>query len=107
MSKEDIVNYQFDKRTAEEQQNIAIKGGKRSGEVRRERKLLRENLTALLETGDTQNNMCLELIAKALNGDIRAFEVIRDTIGEKPKEQIEQKQDIKISMDSNLDSWGK
>ena len=107
MSKKDIVEYQFDKRTAKEQQQIAVSGGIASGESRRRKRQLKDDLVRLLETGDTQNNMCLEIIAKALNGDIRAFEVIRDTIGEKPKDEIETKQDIKISMDNDLDNWGK
>lgn len=65
------------------------RGGKNSGESRRRTKQLKDDLIKLLETGDTQNNMCLELIAKALNGDVRAFEVIRDTIGEKPTDKID------------------
>lgn len=36
-----------------------------------------------------------------------AFATLRDTLGQKPKEQIESKQDINITMDSNLDNWGK
>ena len=51
--------------------------------------------------------MSLALISKALTGDTKAFEVIRDTIGEKPKEQIEQKQELKIVMDDKLEEWGK
>ena len=31
-----------------------------------------------------QENICLALINKALSGDVRAFEMIRDTIGENP-----------------------
>jgi len=65
------------------------KGGKNSVESRKRTKQLKEDLVTLLETGDTQNRICLELIAKALDGDIKAFEVIRDTIGEKPTEKIE------------------
>ena len=107
MSKEDIVKYQFDNRTAEEQQEIARNGGYASGESRRRKKQLKDDLIRLLETGDNQNNMCLELMTKALNGDIRAFEVIRDTIGEKPKEQIEERQEVKIVVDDDFDSWGK
>lgn len=107
MAKEDLVEYQFDNLTAEEQQKIATMGGKASGEARRRKKQLKDDLIRLLETGDNQNNMCLELMTKALNGDIRAFEVIRDTIGEKPKEQIEERQEVKIVVDDDFDSWGK
>ena len=33
--------------------------------------------------------MSIAIFERALNGDTKAFEIIRDTIGEKPKEQIE------------------
>jgi len=32
---------------------------------------------------------CIALINRAKKGDIRAFEVIRDTTGQKPKETLE------------------
>lgn len=76
-------------RTKEEQREIAKKGGIKSGEVRRARKTLKEELLLLLSKGDTQEKMSLSMIAKALNGDVKAFEVIRDTIGEKPVEKID------------------
>jgi hypothetical protein len=60
------------------------KGGIKSGQTRRERKALKDELLLLLENGKIQNNICLALIDKAQNGDIKAFEVIRDTIGENP-----------------------
>lgn len=55
---------------------------------RRARKTLKEELQILLSMGDTQAKMSLALIEKAKNGDTRAFEVIRDTIGEKPKDEV-------------------
>ena len=48
------------------------------------RKTLKEELLLLLTKGDTSSRISLALINKALDGDIKAFEVIRDTIGEKP-----------------------
>lgn len=59
-------------------------GGIKSGQVRRERKSFRDHILMLLKTGDTQDKLCTAILQKALNGDIKAFEVIRDTIGEKP-----------------------
>lgn len=53
------------------------------------RKTLAEELLALLSTGDTQKKMSLSLIEKALQGDTKAFEVIRDSIGEKPTDKVE------------------
>ena len=64
-------------------------GGKKSVEVRRARKTLKEELLAILSNGNTQERMSLSILEKALGGDVRAFEVIRDTIGEKPVEKID------------------
>lgn len=65
------------------------KGGKKKAENARKRKTLRDELLALLSSGETQNKMSLAMIEKAMNGDTKAFEVIRDTIGEKPKDKVE------------------
>lgn len=83
----------MNKRTKEEQKKIARAGGKRSGEVRRARKTLREELLALLSDDNTQNKISVALIQEALNGNnagsvTKAFEVIRDTIGEKPVDKV-------------------
>lgn len=59
-------------------------GGKKSVEKRRERKLLKDELIMLLSSGQTQEKISLALIQEALDGNVKAFEVIRDTIGEKP-----------------------
>ena len=93
--------------TSSEARRNGKKGGIASGIARNERKTLKEQLLILLENGDTQKEVSLALISKALTGDTKAFEVIRDTIGEKPKEQIEQKQELKIVMDDKLEEWGK
>ena len=70
-------------RTPEERRRNAKKAGIKSGENRRKRKALKEELLLLLSTGDTQKKLSVALIEKAMNGDTKAFEVIRDTIGEK------------------------
>lgn len=87
MAREDLIS--LADRTTEEQHRIATMGGKKSGEVRRERKTLKETLLLLLSEGNTQDNITLSLLEKAANGDTKAYEVIRDTIGEKQKEQVE------------------
>ena len=68
----------------EEARERGRKGGIASGKARRERKTLREELLLLLEKGDTQEKVSLALIKQALDGNTKAFEVIRDSIGEKP-----------------------
>lgn len=73
-------------------------GGKASGAARRRKKLLRECLTELLEreyvSSDGKSMEGADLISaklfqKAMDGDLRAFEIIRDTVGQKPVEKIE------------------
>ena len=63
-------------------------GGLASGEARRKRKTLKEELLLMLSEGETQQSVTLALIEKAMSGDTKAFEVIRDTIGEKPIDKV-------------------
>ena len=94
--KENLVS--LGDRTTEEQREIARQGGIKSGEVRRARKTLKETLLLMLEEGNTQNDITLALLQKALNGDTKAYEVIRDTVGEKPTDKIEQSGDSKLDV---------
>ena len=74
----------------------AKKGGIASGESRRRKKLLRECLDELLAKEYTSEGktltgseaLAVTLIKKALKGDVKAFEVLRDTAGEKPVEKV-------------------
>lgn len=82
-------------RTPEELKRMTRNGGIASGIARRRKKTLKEELIAFLETGDTQERVSLALINEAINGNNAgsvkgAFETIRDTIGEKPVEKVEQ-----------------
>ena len=86
-------------RTTEEQRAIASAGGKASGEARRKRKTLKEELLLILSDGDIQEKISIALINEAINGNnagsvTKAFEVIRDTIGEKPADKVETKQTV-------------
>ncbi len=78
----------LNKRSKKVQREIQEKGRKANKEKIEARKTLREELLLLLEQGDTQAKLSLSLIQEAINGNTKAFEVIRDTIGEKPKENI-------------------
>ncbi len=53
------------------------------------RKTLKEELLLLLSQDDNQNKMSISLLKKAMNGDTKAFEIIRDTIGEKPVDKVQ------------------
>ena len=107
--KENLVS--LGDRTTEEQRKIARQGGIKSGEVRRARKTLKETLLLMLEEGNTQNDITLALLQKALNGDTKAYEVIRDTVGEKPTDKIEQSGEmnntITVKFSGDVEEWGK
>lgn len=84
-------------KTREEASEAGKKGGVRSGEVRRARRTLREELNELLaetitdKTGRqilTQRAISASMIKQALFGSTKAFELIRDTVGEKPVDKI-------------------
>lgn len=91
----DGSKYQF--KQGEEQREIARKAGRKSGQVRRERKTLRDELLKLLQEKvpgkdgskrPAQVAISTALMKQAMKGNIRAYEVIRDTIGEKPVENV-------------------
>lgn len=93
----------------EEAKKRGSKGGKASVKARRERKAMRKQLEMLLELplknedikdkikelgikeNDIDNQMAITtaLYQKALTGDTKAYELIRDTIGERPIEQVQ------------------
>lgn len=71
-------------------------GGKASAEARRKKRDLRAALEALLEREIKQGNevvtgaqmLSARLYKEALQGNVRAFEVLRDTVGQKPVEKV-------------------
>lgn len=83
-----------------------INGGKKSGEVRAQKRLLKDTIEMMLKLQPTPQMVseCAEkfgfnpkdlqdiitggLINKAMSGDSKAFEVLRDTVGQKPKEEV-------------------
>ena len=72
------------------------KGGRNSHKKMRERKLLRECLPELLQIEYDKKQgkklgsemLAAMLMKKAMNGDVKAFEVLRDTAGEKPVDKV-------------------
>lgn len=76
----------------------ASRGGKASGEARRRKRLMREAFEELLEREyedksgkqlDGTSILAARVFKQAMNGDLRAFEIIRDTTGQKPVERVE------------------
>lgn len=89
--------------TPEERQKNAKKAGIVSGEKRREKRQLQNSLQRLLSgrydlkddkgenTGERMvgyDAIAKSMIREAMDGNVKAFVAIRDTIGEKPKESI-------------------
>ena len=90
---DNIKDKGFDHRTTEELREITRRAGKASGESRRRRKTLKEELLAILSDGDVQERISLALVKEATEGNnagsvTKAYEVIRDTIGEKPVDKV-------------------
>ena len=86
-------------RTPSELREMARNGGLASGEARRKRKTLKEELLLMLSDGDIQEKISLALINEAINGNnagsvTKAFEVIRDTIGERPIDKVQSTQTV-------------
>ena len=61
-------------------------GGKKSAEVRRENKLIKDRILERMGESDW-DTMIDNLIARA-SEDTRSFEVLRDTIGQKPRDEL-------------------
>ncbi len=78
--------------TSEEARKNGSKGGKKSVESRRRKKLLKELLEEALEKETRTGNMAIDitnaLVRKAKKGNVKAYEVIRDTLGQKPVENV-------------------
>lgn len=98
-------------RTPRERSEMGRKGAEVANRKKAARKTLKEELLLLLSQGDTQNRMSLALIEKAMTGDTKAFEVIRDSIGEKPTDKIEQSGEVNstvtVKIAGDAQSWGK
>lgn len=84
--------------TPEQAREYGSRGGKKSAEVQAKARTFAESLRRMLEIeltnskGEkvtTRDAINTALIKKALSGDRAAFAEIRDTIGEKPIEQVE------------------
>ena len=84
-------------RSPKEVRENGRKGGIASGVARRRKRDLREACLAILDTeittktGDKMTGseaMVAKLFQQAINGNIKAFEVLRDTAGQKPVDKV-------------------
>lgn len=88
--------------TAEEARAKGKAGGIKSGQVRKEKKTLRETMKLLLKeqfkfnnpvtdeftSGDGYAMWCAQVTAGALKGDRKCLEYLRDIIGENPSTKV-------------------
>ena len=94
INEQDKINFSKGKKFSKDYQP----SGKAKSEGKLKKKTFREVLDYLLEKeitnkagekASTQEAITVALIAQALKGNIRAWELIRDTIGEKPSDKLE------------------
>lgn len=87
-----------EQRTPTERRENARKAGKASGEARRRRKAMREAFEELLQRQyedregrqtDGVTALTTRVYQKALDGDMKAVQFIRDTIGEMPVQRVQ------------------
>lgn len=74
--------------TPSERKAKASMMGKKSGEARRELKTFKE-LDAEYTTNEERKKILEVLKKKAMQGNLRAFEIYRDTVGLKPTDKME------------------
>lgn len=93
----------FNERTEEEQRAIRAKGTKASGETYARRRVFKDLFRALMPMPNEDNPelsnqraMALAMIREACQGNTQAFKEIRDTMGEKPKEEVESKEQVQV-----------
>lgn len=109
--------------TPEKARQIGAIGGKKSGETKRRKRDMRELARALLEQsystikaqellgddaelleGDltVANVLNMRMIQEANNGNVKAYESIRDTAGYKPVEQVQMDANVMTEADRAL-----
>lgn len=98
-NEQNLIPHQFTSDQSREQAAInGRKGGKASGKARREKRLLRDALQELLDREYTDKSgnvadgttvLATQLFKKAQKGDLRAWQILRDTVGQMPVQRIE------------------
>ena len=99
---ENIKDYGFDKRTADERRELAIKAGKASGKARRRKSNLRDTMNRLLtmkveveglsdvllaDGGEStyEEVITMSMIQQAMLGDVKAYNAIMKVVGQTDK----------------------
>lgn len=116
----------MNKRTESEQREIAKKGGKASGRSRRDKREQRDVILDImsmpLEDGSVEKitslaaaeganlsinqAIVIQQVKRALNGDTKAAEYLRDTAGQKPSDKVQLDTGVNIDDTINrIDSY--
>ena len=84
--------------SSEELKRRQSNGGKKSAQARKERKLIKDRI--LERMGETDWDEVRDGLIERSKDRVKDFEVLRDTIGEKPKDQLEvTAMDINVVLD--------
>ena len=112
--------------TTKEARERGAKGGVASGKARREKKLMRETLETLLgmplkngksasvedikslaavkgKNISVQEAILIAQVQKAMKGDTRAAEYVRDTIGQKPVDSVDMNMNLPVFFEGEDD----
>lgn len=87
-------------RSVEEAREMGRKGGIKSGEARREKKLFKEAIEKQL--GQSIDSMITSMIEQANKGNVQAITFLRDTIGEKPTDKVEAEVNSDVTINIEL-----
>lgn len=119
MANEENLDHFTSGQSREEAVRNGKKGGIASGKARREKKLMRETLDALLSMPikngkfadvdsirnfaslkgkniSVQEAILIAQIQKAMKGDTKAAEYVRDTIGQKPTDSVKMSMNLPV-----------
>ena len=114
-----MAKNEFSNMTPEERRENGRKGGIASGEAKRKKKAMRETLDVLLampmKSGkyadvesvknfaalkgkniNVQEAMIISMLQRAMKGDVKAAEWIRDTAGQKPVENMNMNMNLPV-----------
>ena len=79
----------------------AVEAAKKSNEAQKKYRPLKEIVAECLDE-DTVRQIMAALTQRAMDGDVRAWESLRDSSGQKPKDEVmvgtEQELDVKITV---------
>ena len=106
MNDDNLKGYGFHERTASEQREIAIMGGKASGRARRRKAAMRDTMNRLLtmkveveglsdilmaDGGEStyEEIITMAMIEKAMRGDVKAYLAIKDVLGQTSKSDVD------------------